>query len=218
MPRKQDEPKSPYPAHWRWRPGDPTEYDTSDVDPDIARRLMELVSPRRFAHCKAVAEMAVSLAERWDLNPDHARRAGLLHDVRREAKHEFPVLAAREGIALPDWAAGDWSLLHGPLGAKLAEREFPLPRPWLDGIANHSWLRAGATREEQGIYIADHACAGRKYPNVETYRKLAYKDLDTCVLTMLNDLLEHLLKEGQTLWLPSVEARNELVLRRGTGE
>src|SRR5688572_50831 len=98
MARRKDEPSSGDPAHWRWRAGDPTEYDTSGVDPDIAPRLKELVSPRRFLHCKRVADMAVSLARRWELNEDHARRAGLLHDVRREQAVPWPALAAQEGI------------------------------------------------------------------------------------------------------------------------
>ncbi|HET7771147.1 MAG TPA: bis(5'-nucleosyl)-tetraphosphatase (symmetrical) YqeK, partial [Chloroflexota bacterium] len=183
------------------------------VDPDIAARLNQLVSPKRYLHCTRVAEFAVKLARKWGLDEDCARRAGLLHDVRREETEPWPDLAAREGIALPDWARGDWTLLHGPLGAKLAGREFPLPRPWLDGIANHSWCRAGATPEELTIYIADHACEGRRYPNVERYRDLAFKSLEQSAQLILTDLLRHLLEDNAPLWPPAVEARNSLVLR-----
>ena len=196
-----------------------SEYDTADVDPDIAARLIQLVSPRRFLHCKRVADFAVSLAERWGLNEDHARRAGLLHDVCRENRDDWQHLAAQDSIPLPDWAMGDWSLLHGPLGAKLAEREFPLPRPWLDGIANHSWCRAGATPEELVVYIADHACEGRRYPNVGKYRDLAFTSLEQAAQLILADLLQHLLNDNIPLWLPAVEARNALVLKlRGDAE
>ena len=192
---------------------DPREYDTTGVDADIAPRLMQLVSAKRFLHCKRVADMAVSLARRWDLHQDHARRAGLLHDVCRENRDDWRALAAQDGMELPDWAMGDWSLLHGPLGAKLAEREFPLPKPWLDAIANHSWSRANATPEEHVIYVADHACEGRKYPNVDKYRALAYKDLSAATHLILTDLLTHLLNDNHPFWLPAVEARNALVLR-----
>jgi predicted HD superfamily hydrolase involved in NAD metabolism len=192
---------------------DPRDYDTAGVDPDIAPRLMQLVSAKRFLHCKRVADMAVSLAKRWELNEDNARRAGLLHDVCRENRDVWQTLAAQDDISLPDWAMGDWSLLHGPLGAKLAEREFPLPQPWIDAIANHSWCRAGATPEELVIYVADHACEGRKYPNVEKYRDLAYKSLPRAAHLILTDLLQHLLNDNHPLWLPAVEARNDLVLR-----
>ena len=192
--------------------GDLLDYDTTGVDADIAPRLMQLVSPKRFLHCRRVADMAVSLARRWDLDEDHARRAGLLHDVCRENRDDWPSLAAQDDIPLPDWAMGDWSLLHGPLGARLAEREFPLPKPWLDAIANHSWSRAGATSEEHAIYVADHACEGRKYPNVEKYRDLAYEDLPAAAHLILTDLLQHLLDDNHPLWLPAVQARNALIL------
>ena len=185
----------------------------STVDQDIAERLNQLVSPKRFLHCTRVAEFAVKLARKWGLNEDYARRAGLLHDVRREETEPWPQLAAREGISLPDWAMGDWTLLHGPLGARLAEREFPMPRPWLDGIANHSWCRAGATPEELVVYIADHACEGRRYPNVDEYRDLAFKSMERAAHLILTDLLQHLLNDNAPLWPPAVEARNDLVLK-----
>src|SRR5205807_399803 len=83
------------------------EYDVSGVDADIAPRLMAAVSPRRFWHCKQVADLAASLAERWGLDADGARRAGLLHDYSRDQRKEWLAMAAAEGIALPAWAGND---------------------------------------------------------------------------------------------------------------
>lgn len=188
------------------------EYDLAGVDADIAPRLMAAVSPRRFRHCKHVASLAGSLARRWELDADAARRAGLLHDICRENRDEWPSLAAREGISLPEWAGGDWVLLHGPLAAAVARREYVLPDAWVDAISGHTHGRGGMSREEMVLYVADHAAEGRTQPEVPGWRALAFEDLEAATCEMLTHLLRSLLDQGRPLWPPSVAARNTLLL------
>jgi predicted HD superfamily hydrolase involved in NAD metabolism len=189
-----------------------TDYDFSGVDPDIAPRLAAAVSPKRFWHCKQVAALAESLARRWDLDPEAARRAGLLHDVCRENKAEWPAMASREGIELPDWAQGNLTLLHGPLGARVAQREFGLPQAWVAAIDGHTTGRPGMSLEEMVLYVADHAAEGRRDPQGPHWRALAHEDLRAATLEMLTELLQSLLGQGKPLWPPSVLARNHLLL------
>jgi len=199
----------------RWRRSvTNSDYDLDGVDADIAPRLMAMVSPHRFWHCKQVATLAATLARRWELDEHAARRAGLLHDLCRQNKDEWDAMAAREGIALPEWTEGDRGHLHGPLGAVLARREFGLPQPWVDAIAGHTHGRQGMSREEMVLYVADHAAEGRKKPQVPHWRDLAHRDLEAATLEMLTELLTSLLEQGKSLWTPTVLARNELILRR----
>ena len=191
----------------------PDEYDLTGVDADIAPRLMAMVSPRRFWHCKQVATMAVSLARRWNLDVDCARRAGLLHDLWREQRDAWLPTAAAEGITLPDWAGSDVTHLHGPLGAIAAQREFGLPDVWCRAIAGHTTGLPGMGREEMVLYVADHVAEGRRQPEVPYWRELAHRDLEAATLEMLTHLLHSLLRQGHLLWLPTVLARNELVAR-----
>jgi predicted HD superfamily hydrolase involved in NAD metabolism len=189
-------------------------YDLAGVDADIGPRLAAMVSPRRFWHCRQVADLAVSLARRWDLDGDAARRAGLLHDVCRENRAEWLDTAAREGIALPEWAGGNAGLLHGPLGAIVARREFRLPEAWCCAIAGHTTGRPGMTREEMVLYVADHACEGRRAPEVPHWRALAHEDLEQATLEMFTHVLADLLCQGASLWPPTVLARNHLLGQR----
>jgi len=46
------------------------------------------------------------------------------------------------------------------------------------------------------------------------WRDLAHRDLEAATEDMLTHLLRSLLKQDNTLWLPSVLVRNELVARR----
>jgi putative nucleotidyltransferase with HDIG domain len=203
------------PQGGRHRPALPDdEYDLGGVDADIAPRLMAMVSARRFWHSKQVAALAESLARRWGLDADAARRAGLLHDLYRGSRDRWPELAAQEGIALPEWAGDDLGHLHGPLAAIAARREFGLPEPWCRAIAGHTTALPGLTREVMVLYVADHAAEGRPQPEVPHWRDLAHRDLAAATEDMLAHLLQSLLREGHALWLPTVLAHNELVARR----
>lgn len=193
---------------------DLSEYDLAGVDADIAPRLVTMVSPRRLWHCRQVADLAVSLAKRWALDVDGARRAGLLHDFCRENRDEWDALAAAEGVRLPDWAGDDRGHLHGPLAAILARREFGLSERWCRAIAGHTTGLPGMSREEMALYVADHACHGRRGPEVPHWRVLAHQDLEAAAVEMLTHLLQDQLKRGVLLWPPSVLARNDLLARR----
>jgi hypothetical protein len=69
-------------------------------------------------------------------------------------------------------------------------------------------------REEMVLYVADHACEGRRDPEVPHWRVLAHEDLERATLAMLTHLLTNLLCAGVPLWPPTVLARNYLLLRR----
>ena len=184
-----------------------------DIDDDIEPVLRDRISAKRLKHSVAVASLAEALAIRHGLDADGARRAGLLHDLWREEGYACIPEAERRGLALPDWADGNPVMLHGPLaGAEAAER-FGLGSAWCNAIAVHTTGRNGMTAEDLVIYLADHACAGRKGPNVAALRELAFKDLEVAACQMIDDLVLNLVSAGALLWLPSAEARNDLLVR-----
>jgi predicted HD superfamily hydrolase involved in NAD metabolism len=179
---------------------------------------MAMVAPRRFWHSKQVAALAESLARRWGMNADDARRAGLLHDLWRERRDEWLSEAAAEGIALPEWAGDNAGYLHGPLAAITARREFDLPEAWCRAIAGHTTALPNLSHEVMVLFVADHACEGRRQPEVPHWRELAHRDLEGAAEEMLTSLLQSLLRQGNVLWPPAVLARNELVTRRRTND
>jgi predicted HD superfamily hydrolase involved in NAD metabolism len=180
----------------------------------IIRRLEELVSPKRLLHCRRVADLAEALAQRWDLDPGLARRAGLLHDACRQPRPQWDALAQREGLTLPEWAGGNRGFLHGPLAAILAREEFGLPEAWCRAIGGHTTGGPGMSPEEMVLFVADHAAVGREEPQAGIWRDLAHQDLAATMLEMLTHRLGALLADGAMLWQPTVQARNDLLARR----
>ena len=60
------------------------------------------------------------------------------------------------------------SLLHGPVAAVWAEKELGITdRSILDAIRYHTTGRAGMSRLEMVVYLADLIEPGRRYPGVD---------------------------------------------------
>ncbi|MSQ42750.1 MAG: HD domain-containing protein [Chloroflexi bacterium] len=197
------------------------------IDADIEPILRARISAKRVIHSMHVASLAQELARCHGVDPDSARRAGLLHDLWREAGAGSVLEARRRGLGramefdedgsdvLEDWMDGNPVLLHGALAAYEARERFALPQVWCDAIAFHTTGRGGMTIEDMVIQVADHACEGRRGDHVDEWRRTAFEDLGRATLAMIEHLVSNLLEAKAMLWVPTVEARNDLMTRFG---
>ncbi len=198
-----------------------------EIDADIWPVLRERISAKRVVHSKHVASLAQALARCHGVDPDSARRAGLLHDLWREAGAGSILEARRLGYGraiatdedgsdvLEDWMDGNPVLLHGALASHEARERFALPQVWCDAIAFHTTGRGDMTVEDMVIHVADHACEGRRGDHVHEWRRMAFKDLGSATLAMIEHLVSTLLEARAMLWVPTVQARNDLLTRFG---
>ena len=198
-----------------------------EIDADIWPILRERISAKRVVHSKHVAALAQALARCHGVDPDSARRAGLLHDLWREAGAGSILEARRLGYGraiatddngadvLEDWMDGNPVLLHGALASHEARERFALPQVWCDAIAFHTTGRGDMTVEDMVIHVADHACEGRRSDHVHEWRRMAFKDLGSATLAMIEHLVSTLLEARAMLWVPTVHARNDLLTRFG---
>ena len=65
------------------------------------------------------------------------------------------------------------------------------------------------TKFEEIIYIADITSSDRNYEDVDIVRKLAYKDINECMLYILNNLIE----KNSLICLDTIEAYNYYYLK-----
>ncbi|HNW43131.1 MAG TPA: bis(5'-nucleosyl)-tetraphosphatase (symmetrical) YqeK [Elusimicrobiales bacterium] len=145
------------------------------------RLLKELLSPARFRHSLAVAELALELAPRLGLPAQKAALAGLLHDCARELPP-----AALAGRVPREMAAGLQCgeivrnapvLLHAPAGAGLARRDFAVKdREILEAIALHATGAPHMGPLARLIYVCDLAAEGRVFREAGLVRRLARLD------------------------------------------
>jgi predicted HD superfamily hydrolase involved in NAD metabolism len=138
----------------------------------LARRL----SPKALRHCERVAGTAEQLAERFGVDVELARLAGLLHDWGREEGAEA-LLAAARAFRLPihDVDRMVPYLLHAEVSAVQLREAFPeLPSAVIDAVACHTFGRVGMTDLDKVIYVADTIEPKRDFAGVQDLRDMAH--------------------------------------------
>lgn len=118
------------------------------------------VSPKRFLHMQGVADTAVKLANTYNVSPEKARLAGILHDWDKNlSNEEVRNKVAKLGIAdqVGTWVVQNMpQVLHGPTAAVSLGATYPeLPQDVLSAIYKHTIAAVSMSDLDKAIYIAD---------------------------------------------------------------
>ncbi len=172
------------------------------------------LSPGAFTHCERVAETAAMLAERYGLDPDEARLAGILHDWNRELPAEELLAHARLlGIEITDADEAVPYLLHGPV----AERELPgvfegLGAAVLDAIGAHTYGRVPMAPLAMLIYIADVIEPAREHKGADSIRaRVGEASLGRLFADAYAASLKHIVKRRRPIHPVTLQVWNQIV-------
>lgn len=197
---------------------------TSILDLDHAKRwLSQQLSHERFEHSVGAHEKAVELAEKFNLPLEERERAavaGLLHDAAKLMRPP-DLLEACERYNLPvdDAERNALQTLHPMVGAELVRETFNLEDPdILNAIRFHTTGRAGMSRVEKIVYIADKIESNTRNP-LYIQRMTAPLDfqkpwsLDLTMLFILDSTIQFLMERHQVIHPRTIEARNDFVVK-----
>lgn len=167
---------------------------------------------KRYIHTIGVMETAIQLAQQYGEDPKMAETAAILHDVAKFADVAWMKAVVKEqklDERLLDW---DAEILHGPVGAWIAQTEFGIEQEEiLNAIRYHTTGRAQMTRFEKIIYVADMIEPNRKYTGVEHLRDLANVDLQEAFIACITHTLSFLVESRQAIYPLSIECFNSIV-------
>lgn len=185
------------------------------IEEEVRRRL----SPERFRHVLGVVQTSLELADRFGIDREKARLAALLHDVAKEYPRNRLLKEALDfGIVLSEIELHATALIHAPVGAEVARREFGVDDPEvLAAIRYHTTGRAGMSPLEKLLFLADYIEPGRAFPGVDKVREAAQKGLDEAVLLALDQSLMYLITRGRLIHPDALAARNDVLRLRSEG-
>jgi predicted HD superfamily hydrolase involved in NAD metabolism len=148
------------------------------------------IMPGRKTHILAVARLAKELAQIHDQPPLKAEIAGLLHDwARNWPNRKLVQSASKYKLKMPELAwtiQNEPNLLHGPVAAEYARREFKIKdASILSAVAKHSLAHWQMSPMDQILFVADFAAYDRRYPQARAVRLLAPKNLQAAFLKAL---------------------------------
>lgn len=169
---------------------------------DLTEKMDKALEKKRFQHTISVASTASCLAMRYGTDAYQAYLAGLLHDNAKCLAHEKKLSVCRKHkVCINDAEEKNPDLLHAKAGSILAKEKYKIDdEEILSAIRWHTTGKPGMTTLEKIIYIADYMEPLRKkQPNMDTVRKLAFSDLDQCMLAILSGTLQYLNEKKTTI-------------------
>ena len=184
---------------------------------DIKEYLKENLSEKRYTHSLGVADEAVKLAEHYGADKFKAYVAGLVHDCAKEIKNEDAkkLLKNKYSISVDMIEMHTHKLLHGPLGACMAQDMFAINDiEIIDAVRYHTTAKADMSILTKIIYIADYIEPNRDFDGVDDLRKVAYDDIDDAIMLGIDWTLSELMEKNSMFHPDTVHARNFLLLQK----
>lgn len=157
-----------------------------DARPELSW-LRELAAaelkPKRIPHVRGCERMAAELAARWEEDSGDAAESAILHDITKKYNDADQLLLCEKyGIMLSADDRNAPPVLHALTGAERAREMFGVCEAVWGAIRWHTTGRAGMTRLEQILYLADAAEETRAYEGADELRALAFEDLHEAMI------------------------------------
>jgi predicted HD superfamily hydrolase involved in NAD metabolism len=143
------------------------------VNYEAARAAVDArLGAKAAAHCHRVGDTASGLAILYDVDPETARIAGILHDWDRERTPEQLLGEAQDaGLTLSDAESARPHLLHARTGAAALREEFPgIDDAVAHAVARHTVGAFDMTPLDMVVYLADMIEPAREYAGVQELR------------------------------------------------
>ena len=168
------------------------------------------VSKKRLEHTLRVEMLAVRLARFWDVSREKASVAALLHDIARD-QPESVLLELVKGtddpLAREMAETSTPVVLHAPVGALIARRDFGIDDPEILGaIALHTTGAVHMDRLAMIIFLADYCESGRHFAGVEDVRRLLFTSLEAAMLRALVQMLAYLRRYARPIDRHTIDA------------
>lgn len=182
---------------------------------ELKELLEGRLSKKRYIHSLNVADECRKLAKKWAEDEETAYLAGLLHDVCKDSpKAEQKQMVEKSSLDVSDVELKAEPLWHAIAGAWYAEHLLGIEdRNFLNAIRYHTTGRAGMSRLEEIVYVADLISEDRTYKDVGKIRKLAFTNLDKTMLEGLKFSVTSVAEKSSPIPIVTIEAYNQYLAK-----
>lgn len=184
-------------------------------------KLKKALKTSRYQHTIGVMHTAANLAFCHEYPFTKAMVAGLLHDCAKCLSDEERIhICKKHQIPISKVEKKAPHLLHGKVGAYLAKKEYGIhDSEILHAISVHTTGCKEMSLLDKIIFVADYIEPGRdKAPRLAEIRKVAFEDIDACVLMILEDTIQYVSKHQDEMDDTTIETYTyykKLIKERG---
>ncbi|TDX51093.1 bis(5'-nucleosyl)-tetraphosphatase (symmetrical) YqeK [Orenia marismortui] len=181
---------------------------------EAIEKLSTMIDEDRLKHTLGVRDTAIDLAQKYGADIDKAKWAALLHDCAKRLSNNRLLQRADEfGIVIDDICQRVPTLLHAPVGAEIAKREFGIDdKDILNAIRFHTLGNKNMTKLDKVIFLADYIEPNRRCKAIDELRdRVKGKTLDEAVRLACENTIKYNLEQGRIIHPQSIETRNILI-------
>lgn len=176
----------------------------------IKDKLLEDIGQKRYDHSIRVAETSKKLASTYNVDPNKAYIAGLIHDCAKYNENYYSKLLninpSDFNLSIND------PVYHSFLGAEVSKKVYNIcDKDILSAIKYHTTGKEDMTILEKIVFIADIIEPGRDFEGLDDIKRALSKDLDLGLLKILDNNIMFLIKKSSIINPLSLKARNFLI-------
>lgn len=176
--------------------------------------LKENLSEERYFHTLGTADCAKELAQKFNLSPDKAYIAGILHDCAKCFSNEKLLEIIKSHLQVEECEMLNYKTLHAPVSAYIAENEFEVTdTEILSAIRWHTLGRIDMTDFEKIVFIADKIEPNtRDKEYSDKIRKYLEEEngLNKALLKCYKETIKSLVKRNLKICLLTIQIYNKL--------
>ncbi|PMB22507.1 bis(5'-nucleosyl)-tetraphosphatase (symmetrical) YqeK [Fischerella thermalis] len=173
--------------------------------------LTENVPSSRINHILRVEQMAVELAQHYQLDREKAATAGLMHDLAKYfPSKKLLQMAKLAGLEIDEVMVASPHLLHADVSAIVARESFGVQdEEVLQAIANHTLGRPGMSPLSCIVFLADTLEPGRgDSVELQALRKTSFTNLERAVWLTCDYTFKFLLESPSLIHPRAIATRN----------
>lgn len=177
------------------------------------KTLKDRLNSERYEHCINVSKKAVYLAQTYDEDNNKAEIAGLLHDITKQTSEEEQLqLISDAGMELSQMEKENKKLWHAVSGTAYLKTKLNIrDEDILNAVKYHTTGRAGMSKLEKIIFLADLISDERNFDGVEKIRAIAKESLDKAVCVASIYSIDFLIKKKVPIAVNTIDAYNDTV-------
>lgn len=170
------------------------------------------LSSYRYKHSLGVMNMCAHLSSIYNVDKEKAMKVGIMHDIAKEmTDEEYLKYFKDNNIKLTEEEQNLPYLYHGIVAADICKKKFNFDNDMTTAIRNHTISSPNMTALAKILFVADKIEEGRDYPSVDSYRTLAYKDIDACIIKIINYHISMDIKNNTIIPSTEVMSRNYIL-------
>lgn len=184
---------------------------------EIENKIIEYIKkylPFREEHIISTRELAVKIAEKYNIDIVKTSIAALCHDLGKRYKDEEmkKIILECDNKEYPNYITG--ALLHARVSSIIAQNEFNInDKEILSAIESHTVGHGNMSMLEKIIYVSDYLEPTRKIEIANKIREKIFIDFDSAFLEVVLESINFVLSKKQYLSNKTIELYNSLIIK-----